>query len=59
VELWEVEEVLVGDRRANRTREARYFVDGRTSGGRLLRVVFETDSIGREVDAFLVTAFPL
>lgn len=59
VELWELEESLVGVRSVRRTREGRYACDVRTPGGRRLRVVFRTTSKGREVTAQVVTAFPL
>lgn len=58
VELWEVEEVLLGDRVARRSR-GRYAYVGRTSSGRLLRIIFEVEGSHIDATADLVTAIPL
>lgn len=59
VELWEAEEVLLGEHPVRRVRAGRYACDGRTGCGRTLRVIFEVSGSGRDVRAEVVTAFPV
>jgi len=57
VEMWEVDEVLLGNHDVRRVAGARYRYEGCTEDGRLLRVIFEVRSGHRQVEAHIVTAY--
>lgn len=59
VELWEVEEVLLGVHDVVRVGSGRYAYVGRTLGGRLLRVIFEVEAQRADATARVITAIPL
>jgi hypothetical protein len=59
VEFWQAEDVLLSGSQMRRCRHGRYFCDGRTEDGRLIRVIFETEGTGRDAVAWVVTAFAL
>lgn len=59
VELWEVDEALVGERQVRRIGPGRLAYEGSTLDGRRLRIVFEVRSSQRDTVAHIVTAFPV